>query len=56
MLTLLEAEYRTYWCTVQYSVLLGTVRSHVQARPAARQSFSYIWGAAGWGECICLLL
>jgi hypothetical protein len=25
-----------------YSGLLGAVRSHVQARPAARQSFSYM--------------
>ncbi len=28
----------------------GAVCSHVPAQPAARQSFSYKWGAAGWGE------
>jgi hypothetical protein len=38
------------------TVLLGAVRSHVLARPAARQSFSYKWGVAGWGEIICLCL
>ncbi len=32
------------------TVLLGAVLSHVPARPATRQSFSYKWGAAGWGE------
>jgi hypothetical protein len=39
-----------YWtdcCTVQ-TVL--AVHSHVPGRPAARQIFSYRWGAAGWGE------
>jgi hypothetical protein len=35
--------------TIQ-TVLLGAVRSHVRARPAARQSFSCKWEAAGWGE------
>ncbi len=32
------------------TVLLGAVHSHEPARPAARQIFSYKWGAAGWGE------
>jgi hypothetical protein len=32
------------------TVLVGAVGSHVPARPAARQSFSLKWGAAGWGE------
>jgi hypothetical protein len=41
--------YRTDCGTAQ-TVLLGGVRSHVPARPAARQSFSYKWGAEGWGE------
>jgi hypothetical protein len=41
-----SAVYRTD-CVV---VLLWAVRSHVPARPAANQSFSYKWGAAGWGQ------
>jgi hypothetical protein len=40
---------RLWYCTVQ-TVLLGAVCSHVRARPDARQSFRYNWGAAGWGE------
>jgi hypothetical protein len=35
--------------TIQ-TVLLGAVCSHVPARPAARQGFSYKWEAAGWGK------
>jgi hypothetical protein len=52
--TLLETEaYGTGQTVVPYRVqteLLGAVRSHVPARPASRQSFSYKWGVAGWGE------
>ncbi len=33
-----------------HTVLSGAVHSHVPARPAAVQNFSYQWGAAGWGE------
>ncbi len=33
-------------------VILGAVRSHVAAQPAARQSFSYKWGAGGWGDIV----
>jgi hypothetical protein len=40
--------YRTGRGTAQ-TVLFGTVRSHVLAWPAARESLSYKWGAAGWG-------
>ncbi len=36
--------------------VVGGVRSHVPARPAARQSFSCKWGAAGWGESMYLCL
>jgi hypothetical protein len=28
----------------------SAVYSHIPVRPAARQIFSYKWGAAGWGE------
>jgi hypothetical protein len=41
--------YRTDCGTVQ-TVLFSAVHYHVLARPAARQSFRYKWGAAGWGE------
>ncbi len=37
------------WYRMQ-TVLLGAVQSHVPAQPAAKQNFSYKWGAAGWGE------
>jgi len=37
-------------CGSVQTVLLGAVRSHVLARPAARQSFSYTLGAAGCGD------
>ncbi len=37
--------YQTDCCNVQ-TVLLGAVCSHVRARPAARQSFIYKWGAS----------
>ncbi len=42
---------RVYWTDsgIIQTVLLGAVHSHVPARPAARQIFSYRWGAAGWG-------
>jgi len=47
----LEAEaYDWTDCGTVQNVLLGSVRSHVPAQPAARQSFSYTWAAAGWGE------
>jgi hypothetical protein len=36
-------------CGTGQTMLLGAVH-HVLARPAARQSFRYKWGAAGWGE------
>jgi hypothetical protein len=36
-------------CGTVQTVLLRAVRSHVPARPAPRQSFSYNWGAAVWG-------
>ncbi len=39
----------TVHCTDRL-VLLGAVPSFVPAQPAARQSFSYKWGAAGWGD------
>jgi hypothetical protein len=37
-------------CGTEQTVLLGAVRSHVTARPAAMESFCSKWGAAGWGE------
>jgi hypothetical protein len=37
-------------CGTVQTVLLGAVRSHALARPAAWQSFSYKLEAAGWGE------
>ncbi len=37
-------------CGTVQTMLLGAARSHVLARPAARQIFSYKWGAADWGE------
>jgi hypothetical protein len=48
----LEAEaYCTGQTVVPYRIMLsGTVRSHVPAQPVSRQSFSFKWGAAGWGE------
>ncbi len=59
--TPVEAEtYGTGKTVVLYTVqtvLLEAVLSHESARPAARQSFSYNWGAAGRGEnsiCLCL--
>jgi hypothetical protein len=51
--TLLEVEAfgtrQTYCCTVQ-TVLLGAVCFHVRVRPDVRQSLSYKWGVASWGE------
>ncbi len=41
--------YQTDCCTVQ-NVFLGAACSHVPARPAARQSFIFKWGAPGWGK------
>ncbi len=38
--------YQTDCCTVQ------TVSCYIRALPSARQSFSYKWGAAGWGGII----
>jgi hypothetical protein len=37
-------------------VVCGAFCSDIPAWPAARQSFSYKWGAAGWGESICICL
>jgi hypothetical protein len=41
--------FATLLATVE-TALLWDVRSHVLSRPAARQSFSYEWGVAGWGQ------
>ncbi len=46
-----EADTRQTLCGTVQTVLLGAVRSHLPALPAARQIFSYKWGASGWGEC-----
>jgi hypothetical protein len=42
-------------CGTIQTVLLGSVHSLVPARPAARLSFSYKWGAAGWGDYLMFM-